>query len=32
MADRLITAWADRVGKLDFGRLVGAFERLRVEC
>ena len=31
LADRLITAAAGRLGKLDFGRLVDAFGRLRNE-
>ncbi len=31
LADQLITAGAGRLGKLDFGRLVEAFGRLRVE-
>ncbi len=30
LADQLVTAWGGRIGKLDFGRLVEAFGRLRV--
>ncbi len=29
LADQLVTAWAGRLGKLDFARLVDAFGRLR---
>ncbi len=31
LADQLVTAWAGRLGKLDFERLVDAFGRLRSE-
>ncbi len=31
LADQLVTAWARQLGKLDFGRLVEAFGRLRSE-
>ena len=31
LADQLVTAWAGRLGKLDFGRLVEAFGRMRSE-
>jgi hypothetical protein len=31
LADQMVTAWAERIGKPDFGRLVEAFGRLRSE-
>ncbi len=31
LADQLVTAWAERIGKPDFARLVDAFGRLRSE-
>ena len=31
LADRMITAWADRLGKVDFKQVVAAFGRLRGE-
>jgi hypothetical protein len=31
LADRMITAWADRLGKFDFEQVVDAFRRLRSE-
>jgi len=31
LADQLVTAWAERIGKTDFARLVDAFGRVRSE-